>query len=142
MYKSNLASSKSIICTSEEQNDQRSIENSCNWEAIQPEDSTETDQCVIEVNFGEMALVYLTATKVEQNQTAETRNIDHLATLDIGKIFADCEDDHNERGRDEGEETDSAYYKRKHDIELAEPEYLKEGQTQNHMFDSNHDIIR
>ena len=127
MYKSNFASSKSIIGTSKEQNDQRSIENSSNWESIQPEDSTEADQCIIEVNFSEVALVYLTASEVEQNQTTETRNIDHLTIFDIGKILTDGEDDHNERCGDEGEETDSAYYQRKHDIELAESEYLKEG---------------
>ena len=112
MYKSNLASSKSIIGTSEEQNNQRSIENTCNWEAIQPENSTETDKRVIEVNFSEVALVYSTASKVEQNQTAETRNIDHLTALNICKIFANREDDHNKRCRDERKETDSAYYQR------------------------------
>ena len=88
-----------------------------------------------------MTFKYSVTAYVEEDAAYEAGEIGHLIFLDIGVIFADGEDGHNESCRDEGKEGDCAYEEGENDVELAEPEDLKEDEAEDDVFEGDHDVV-
>ena len=95
---SDFTSTQGIIGTPKQQNDQRPIENSSNWETIEAKDCTKTDKSIIEVNLVEVTFEYAAASKIEEDKTAKAGKVDHLIMLYIGIVLATGENGHNKGG--------------------------------------------
>ena len=88
-----------------------------------------------------MTFKYSVTAYVEEDAAYEAGEIGHLIFLDIGVIFADGEDGHDKSGGYEGKESDCTDEEGENNVELAEPEDLKEDEAEDDVFEGDHDVV-
>ena len=79
--------------------------------------------------------------QIKEDKAGEAWERLHLIAVNVRIVLASWENEHDDSGGDERKEGNGSDEQRKDDVELAEPEYLEQSQTENDMFDRHWDII-
>lgn len=139
--RSHFALAKGVIGAYEQQNHQRAIEDACHSEPIEPEDSAQTNEGVIEIHLVEMVLEDPAAADPE-HQAADDRRGHARVVVSFGEgVLEHGEDEHDHGDRNQREESDPCDDQRQDDVEFAEPQCLENDQTKDEVFEGHHDVV-
>jgi hypothetical protein len=105
---SDFAPAEGVIGASEEEDDEWSVEDAGEGEAVESEDGAEADEGVVEVDAAEVVFVDFCAADVEECEAGEGGEVGDLIALAVDVVLDASEDDHDKVGGDEGEQRDEA----------------------------------